>query len=87
MKFLVCDALLHRGKNASILIPTQQRILPILRLRLFHIRPSPQELLVRQDTREFAGDGSIHHFHNVEISGEEDIEVALMYLFTINTCI
>jgi hypothetical protein len=72
---------LQRSKNTSILIPPQERILPILCLRLFHIRPPPQELLMREDTREFAGNSSVHHFHNVEVGGEEDVEVALMYLF------
>jgi hypothetical protein len=41
---------------------------------------------MRENTGEFAGDGSIHHFHNVEVGGEEDVEVALMYLFLLNTC-
>ena len=35
---------------------------------------------MRKDTREFAGDGSVHHFHDVEVGGEEDVEVALMDL-------
>jgi hypothetical protein len=42
---------------------------------------------MREYTREFAGDGSVHHFHDVKVSGEEDVKVALMYLFTISKCI
>jgi hypothetical protein len=76
---------LQRSKNTSILIPPQERILPILRLRLFHIRPPPQELFMRKNAREFAGDGSVHHFNNVEVGGEEDVEVALVYLFIVSS--
>lgn len=41
---------------------------------------------MRKDTREFAGDGSVHHFHDVEVGGEEDVEVALMDLYLLSTC-
>jgi hypothetical protein len=76
---------LQRSKNTSILIPPQERILPILRLRLLHIRPPPQKLLMGENTREFAGDGSVHHFHDMEVGGEEDVEVALMYLYIVSS--
>jgi hypothetical protein len=38
---------LHSNENTSILIPGQQRILPILRLRFLHVRPPPQKLFMR----------------------------------------
>jgi len=38
---------------------------------------------MRKNTSEFAGNSSIHHFYNVEVSGEEDVEVSLMYLYIV----
>lgn len=33
-----------------------------------------------QDFCEFTGDGAVHVFHDAEISGKEDVEVALLDL-------
>jgi hypothetical protein len=70
----------YSSKNTSVLIPVQQRVLPILRFRLFDISPPPQELLMRQDSGELAGDSSIHQLHDVEVGGKQNVEIALMYL-------
>lgn len=78
---------LHRRKNTSILIPAQQRILSVFRLRLFYICPAPEKLLVREDAGELAGYGAVHEFHDVEICREEDVEVALMDLLFISPCV
>lgn len=67
--------------SRRVLIPLQHRILPAQRPRILRIRPPLQKLLLAHDPREFAGDGRVHVFHDVEIAREEDIEVALLDLF------
>ena len=71
---------LHCDHHAGILVPAYQRVLPILCLRLFNVRPSRHKVLVRVCTSRSAGDGSVHGFHNLEIGGEKDIKVALVDL-------
>lgn len=73
--------------DTGILIPSQQRVLTTLRLRLFHIRPSLQELLVAQNSGELAGDGLIYLLHDLEVGWEEDVEVALVNLLQLAHCI
>ena len=75
---------LHCRENTSILIPAQQWILPVLRLRLFYVRPALEELLVREDTGQLAGYGTVYELHDVEICREEDVEVALMDLLLVS---
>lgn len=71
---------LYRRKNTGIFIPSQERILSILRLRFFNISPPSQKLFVGQHPRELASNRSIHKLHYIEIRRKEDIEVSLMYL-------
>lgn len=70
----------HSRKYTSILIPAQQRVLPVLRLRLLNIRPSPQEVLMRHDARELACYRAVDLLHHREVGGEEDVEIALVDL-------
>lgn len=72
--------ILYSRQNTSVLVPRQQRVIPILRFRLLNIGPSPEILLMGEDSCELAGYGSVHEFHDVEVGGKEDIEVALMDL-------
>ena len=73
----------YSDKNTGVLIPIQQRILSVLRLRFFHISPPPQKLLVRRNPRELACDCSVHKFHNTEICGKQDVKIPLMYLLSL----
>ena len=68
----------NSNHNTGILIPAQHRILPTPHLRVFHIRPSPEEVLVGHDAGQAAGDGAVDVLHDAEIGGKEDVEVALM---------
>ena len=60
----------YSSKDTGILIPGQQRILSGFRLRFFHISPSPQELLMRQNPSELACNRPVHQFHDIEIGWE-----------------
>jgi hypothetical protein len=72
---------LYSRQNTSILIPTQKRIFPTHRLRLLHKCPSAQKIFMREHPRQLPCDGAVHEFHDCEIGREEDVEIALMYLF------
>lgn len=71
---------LHRDHHTCILVPAQQRIVPVLRARFRNVRPACHKVLVQICSCEAAGDGSIHRFHDFEVGGEEDVEIALVNL-------
>lgn len=71
---------LHRNQNRGIPIPSNERVLATSTPRILQISPFTQEILMCQDFCEFTGDGAVHVFHDAEISGKEDVEVALLDL-------
>lgn len=71
---------LDRGEDLRILVPAQQRVLSVSRLCFLHIRPALQELFMRDDAGELAGDGAVHVFHDIEVGRKEDVEIALLNL-------
>jgi hypothetical protein len=71
---------LHGDHDTCILVPAQQRIVAILRARLCNIRSACHEILMQICAREATGDCSVHGLHDIEVSGEEDVEVTLMDL-------
>lgn len=74
------DLYLHSHQHASILIPAQQRILSIPRIRIFNVSPAVHELLVARDLRQLPSNSTIHILDDIEVCREEDIEVALVDL-------
>lgn len=71
---------LHRHQHAGILIPGQQRILPIPRLSILDIRPAVHKVLMAHDLCQLPRHGTIDVLNDVEVGWEEDIEVALLNL-------
>jgi hypothetical protein len=71
---------LHRDHDAGVLVPAQQRVLSIPRLRLLDVRAPGHENFVRVGACETSGYGSIHGLDDFEVGGEEDVEVALVDL-------
>lgn len=71
---------LHRHHDTSVLVPGQERVLAVPRLRVFDVRPATHEVFVAHDLGQFASDGAVEVLDDVEIRGEEDIEVALLDL-------
>jgi hypothetical protein len=70
----------HGTENTGVLIPRQQRILAVPCLRILDVRPTLHEILVAGDGRQFARDGPVYVLDDVEVGGEEDVEVALVDL-------
>lgn len=71
---------LHSREDRSVFVPAQQRILAAARLRMLDVRPALEEILVRRDACELACHGAVDVFHNGEVGGEEDVEIALVDL-------
>ena len=82
-----CPLLLHSNHDTRILVPSHQRIIAVPRARLCDVRPACHEVLVCVCAREFARDGCVHGLHDLEVGGEEDVEVALVDLKPVSTCI
>lgn len=72
-------AKLHRDHHTSILVPSQQCILATPHLRLFHIRPSPKEVLVCRNPRQPSSDRSVDILHDSKVRRKQDVEVALLH--------
>lgn len=70
--------------NARIFVPAQHRVLPVPRLRVLQDRTHFQKLLLRHDPRLLARDGAVDVLHDLEVGGEQDIEVALVDLILYN---
>lgn len=70
----------HRSHNTRILIPRQHRIIPILRRRPLHIRPSRHKVLMRKHLCQLASNCPIYPLHDLKISGEKYVKVALLNL-------
>ena len=75
---------LHGNHDARVLVPGDQRIVPVLRARLGDISPARHELLVRVCAGELPCDGRVHGLHDLEVGGEEDVEVALVDLVLVS---
>ena len=71
---------LHRDQHAGVLIPGQQRVLPVLRLRVLNVRPPAHEVLVAHYLGQLARDGAVDVFGRVEVGRKEDVEISLMDL-------
>lgn len=71
---------LYSDHDTSIAIMRKQGILSAASLRIFDVRPLPHKVAMRCHSCEFSSDGTIDGFCDSEISGEEDIEVALVNL-------
>ena len=72
--------ILHGDHDTGVLVPAHQRVVPVLCACLSDVRPASHEVLVGIRARELARDGRVHRLHDPEVSGEEDIEVALVDL-------
>jgi hypothetical protein len=80
-----CPLLLHSDHDARVLVPGYQRVIAVPCARLCDIRPARHEVLVCICAREFTRDGCVHGLHDLEVGGEEDVEVALMNLVLVST--
>lgn len=75
-----CPTVSHSDHDTCILVPAHQRVVTVLRTRLCNIRSARHEILVCVCARKLACDGCVHGLHDLEVGGEEDIEVALVNL-------
>lgn len=71
---------LHRHQHAGVLIPAQQRVLPIPRLGIFNVRPAVHKLLMARHLCQFPCHRAVDIFNDVKVCGEEDIKVSLVDL-------
>lgn len=74
---------LHSHQHTGILVPAQQRVLPIPSLCILDISPPAHEVFMAHDLGQFSSHGTIHVFNDIEVSWEEDIEVPLVNLYSI----
>jgi hypothetical protein len=72
---------LYSNHYTGISIVRQEWILSAPRFRILDVSPSAHEIPVGHDAGEFPGDGAVNGFSDVEVCGEEDVEVALMNLY------
>ena len=79
--------LLNRHHHASVFVMCQERVLSTDRLRILQISPPSHKVSMRHGPCQLSGNGSVHGFGNTEICREEDIKVALVYLWTWLDCI
>lgn len=73
---------LHSHQHTGILVPAQQRVLPISSLSVFNIGPAAHKVFMAHNLSQFSSDSTIHVFNNIEVSGEEDIEIPLVNLYS-----
>ena len=71
---------LYSDEHAGVAVVRQQRVLAAPSLRVLDVGPAAHEVAVGHDAGELAGDGAVHGLGDVEVSREEDIEVALVDL-------
>lgn len=71
---------LYRNHDARIGVPAQQRVLAVLRRRVLDVGPVLEEFLLAEHARQVARKRTVDVFHEGEVGGEEDIEVALLNL-------
>lgn len=71
---------LHRAQYARVLVPRQQRVLAAPRLRVLNVRPALHKVLMAHHRRQLARDGAVNVLDDIEVRGEEDVEVALVDL-------
>lgn len=72
--------MLHSNHDTSVLVPTQQGILPIPSLRVFNKGPSFEKVLVGHDASQLASDGAVNVFHDSKIGWEQNVKEALVDL-------
>lgn len=70
----------YSNHDTGILVPAQQRIPSISGLGILDESPPLEKVLVSHDTGQLAGDSTVRILHDTEVSGEEDVEEALMDL-------
>jgi hypothetical protein len=71
---------LQSDHDTGVLIPAQERIIPIFRTCLCDIRPASQEILVQVCAREATCYSCVHRFHDFKVGGEENVKIALVDL-------
>ena len=69
---------LNGRHDMGIRIPAQHGIFAISGLSVFDIGPALEKVSMAEDAGQLASDGAVDVFHDVEVGGEEDVEVALM---------
>lgn len=79
--YIPSSGYLHRHQHAGILVPGQQRILPVPRLSILDIRPAVHKVFMAHDLCQLARHGTIHVLNNVEVCWEKNIKVALVNLW------
>lgn len=72
--------LLRRNHDARVFVPAQERVLPVLRLRLLDIRPAKHKVPVRVRLCEAPGYAVVQGLYDVKIGGEENVKVPLVDL-------
>lgn len=73
----------HRHQHTGVPIPIQEWVLAIPRLGILDIRPPLDKILVTHDLRQLPRGGPVHILNHVEISREENVEIALVDLFSL----
>jgi hypothetical protein len=71
---------LYSNHDGSVLVPAQERILPIPRLCILNVGPTFEKVLMRHDTSELSGDSAVDCFIHRKVRGEQNIEEALVDL-------
>ena len=71
---------LDRHQHTGILVPVQQRILPVSCLSIFNVCPAINKILVAHDLRQLSGDCTVDILDDVKVGREEDIKVSLVDL-------
>lgn len=70
----------HSHQHTGILVPAQQRVLPIPSLCILNISPAAHEVFMAHNLCQFSSHGTIHVFDDIEVSGEEDVKIPLVDL-------
>lgn len=68
--------------DTGVLVPAQQRVVPILRTCFRKVCTAVHELLMQICSCKAPSYSHVHFLHDFEVGGEEDIKVALVDLQT-----
>lgn len=72
---------LYRSHDARVGIPAQQGVLTIAGLGVVDVGPVAEKIFLAENARQVARQGTVDVFHEGEVGGEEDVEVALLNLW------
>jgi hypothetical protein len=72
--------LLHSDHDTGVLIPSQQRIIAVLRARFSNICSACHEILMQVRACKATRYSCVHRFHDFEVGREQDVEIALVDL-------